>query len=168
LRLQRRRQTGRAGADDDHVVDRWVIRGPLREILDGLAPLSHRVADEPHATELAGDVDALGVGLERLAHQGNVDPSGGGAEDQRDRVDGARRGAGAVADTLGRVDQFRAAVDDTEDLTLGARRHARADGDAAVGVEAGVQGHRLADARRRVLLQTATRTGSRTPLTGEV
>ena len=68
-----------------------------------------RLADQPHAAQLAGDVDARTLVSELRADVGDVDAALLGAEHQADRLHRAGRQAGAVADAGRGVDQHRLA-----------------------------------------------------------
>src|SRR5581483_4506011 len=88
--------------------------------LDGLPALLDGVADQPHAPELSRNEESGNIGLKIGSDNGQLDAAGFGPEYQRDRSRRARRLAGAVTDAAGRLDQHGLAVNEAEDIALGA------------------------------------------------
>ena len=86
----------------------------LADGVDRLAALLRRLADQPHAAQLAGDEQAGHVGLELRRYLRDVDAALLGAEHERDRVVRAAGRTGAVADACGTVHQHGLAVDDAQ------------------------------------------------------
>ncbi len=123
-------QPGRAAANDEHV-EFGLGAFLLADRVHGLAALLGGLADQPHATEFAGNEDARHIGLEVRRHVGNVDAALLGAKHQLDGLHRAGRHAGAVPDAGRRVDQHRLAIDHAQrpfraGLGAGPRAHAAA------------------------------------------
>ena len=136
---KRRAHSRRAGADDDRVVRVARAAPPARrDVVRGLASLAHRVSDQAHAPELADDVDAGARRLEMRIDERQLHAALGRAEDELDRVDGARVDARRVTDARERVQELRLTADHAEHLLLGAREHARAGADAAMKIDHGM------------------------------
>src|SRR2546425_1578837 len=130
--------TRRTAPDDHHVV---LHRAGLQDgahRFNRLAPLLGAFADQAHAAQLAGDVDAGHVGLEIRIDLRDVDAALFGAEHELDRIDRAGREAGAVPDAMGRVDQLGLVIDDAQRV-FGARLHAGRRSDAPGRVDDRVQ-----------------------------
>src|SRR5262245_62236100 len=107
-----RSKTGWPGTDNDHVVTLGrPTPGQLAYGFDRLGSLLDRIANEPHATELAGNEDPWNVGLEIRRHMGNIDASTFRPENKCDRVVRAGGTAGAVTDAVGGLDQLGLSVD---------------------------------------------------------
>ncbi len=144
------------GAGSDH---HGVVRvgggttGAPDDVVRGLASLAHGVANETHPAELADDVDARALRLEVGIEHGQLDPALGASVDELDRVDGARRHAGGMADAGERVQELRLPPDDAQDVLLGAYANARARSDAPVRIDDRVDGVGHDFAERRYVLQ---------------
>ena len=65
-------------------------------VLCSFFALPHGIADQSHATQLAGDINSRDIGLKSLGHRGDIDAPLRGAEDQRDCIVGSGFGAVAV------------------------------------------------------------------------
>jgi hypothetical protein len=100
----------------------------------------------PCSMALASDIDAGNIGLEVGPDHGQIDTAGFAAEDQGDGIERAGRFAGPVADALTGLDQLRLAIDDAENIALGAGVHARTAAHAFCGIDKGVEGRRFVEA----------------------
>ena len=164
-RPQRRRQSGRPCANNDHIV--WLLVAALEpgDIFNCPGALPRRLVQQSHAAEFARNEDAGYVGLEMRIKLRNVHAAFFGAENELDRIVRTGLFAGAMADADSRVDQHSFAVDHAE-CTFRTHRNATARSQAQPGVDFGMQGGRLRQSRfdafieyfdgRALLLDSAT------------
>ena len=122
-------------------------------LLAGAAQLANRVhrlpallngiANQPHAAKLARDEEAGDVGFEVSADMRDIDAALFRAENQRNGIVWAGHAAGAVADTLGPVDEFGLASHKSDDFAFGTCRNARAAAHAFAVIENGMKRSRF-------------------------
>lgn len=147
-RRQTRRNAGGPATDDDEV--ERVVAAVARELTDrghGLATLLDRIADQPHATELSGDVNPGHIGLKISADIGDIDAARRRAEHERNGATRTRCTTRAMADTFGWRNQCGLAVDDPQDVTLGTRTDTGPAPDAQGGIDHRMQRCRLVETR---------------------
>ena len=106
---------------------------------DGLPTLLDGIGDQTHAAEFTGDKQAGNVRLELRRNDRNIDAAPGGAKNQFDGVDRARRFASAVANARPGIEQLGLAADHADDAAFRASISAGAAPDAAGGIDDGVQ-----------------------------
>ena len=105
----------RSSADDQqghHGIIVVRIVEASRDRLGRLHSLAHGGRDQPHAAELAGDVQTWLAALEPLIDVGEIDPATCAAEHQRDRVDRARLQTFTVADAARGVGEVGPMIND--------------------------------------------------------
>ena len=140
---------GGTAADNDDI--EWQLSAPARlgdalgNRSDRLTALLDGVGDQPHAAELAGDVDTGHVALEARRDLRDLDATRGGAKDQGDRVGGTRGLAGTMTDARRGLDQLGLAVEQADNLAFGTRADAGAATDTAGRVDQGVERRRLVE-----------------------
>ena len=108
-------QSGRAGADNDHVI---IVRTALElgDRIHRLRALAGGFADQAHTAQFARNEDAFHIGLESRIDLRDVHAAFLGAENQCDGILRAGGGARAVADAVSRIDQHRLALDHAQRL----------------------------------------------------
>ncbi len=168
LRRQGGREACRTGPHDQHIEHPSAAPALAGDSLDGLATLYQRIANEPHAAQLPGDVDTRNIRLELRRQHGNVDAPPLGPVHQRYRIDRTGGPAGSVADALARRDELRLSVDQPQHMRfrcLRTRLHALPAAHAARGIYQRMQRHRLHESSAaRVLACHAALRGDGAPL----
>jgi len=128
---------------DDHVgVLVAAVSAPLQphgDFTHRLLALFDGVADQAHATELAGHVETGNIGLEVRADVRQFNAPAFSSEHQGDGAHGTGGAAGAMADAFGRSDQFGLAADQAQHIAFRAGLHACAAANAEQRIDEGVQ-----------------------------